>query len=947
MSNVNVSEIYFLLELFSVQGDSNRIFFQDLIFENVNNTFDGGFVQLYGDNSLFISQKLILNDFLVNNLIFCSYSCYIEIKNATLLLEYINTMIFSVALTTFVIDNSAIILKKKSLNMISQILFRLEESNSMLITRSYFAGISNCILAFQYNQIIIMDSFIFNDNPFQEKGFIYLENENKIVVTRTIVNGTFSVRGIGDFLFLDQNNQANLTKNFFLFNLENNFANRYLFYIWLNFKNNIRFEENELHLKTEASFINVVDYNYIEMHRSVLKTGISFSSWLIQINNAEFVGEDINFVESNCFLFQSLNSTIKLNNLFFRSFSSLIVSISSQIFIKNSKFVNPKKIQNSVFNLENSIIELNSSSIEFINFKNTDAFLQLTDSDLFLSKNTFFGNKLEDGSALIKVVILENKLKSNKFMFILNKFTFNYAYINSSIFYFSYINPIQNYSLTDQIIMHRNKIIRNRGLYGNFIRTPIFLNYSLTLNSFEYNKAFLNYKQAEKLNSKGGVFYLNNVDDCITFPSLILLNNTFLQNQADYGGVFFFNSSKPLSSFQLNFLQLISSPTSNYYIFNRASSYGPIYATKPKAFFFESESSYRGEVGKGSTYDIGIDKSNKKEEWKGGSFDILSHITSGIEVGNCLTTIFGRDFAGNEINLYDESFEDLFLIEFLSAKTTLKFRFERKQQVLCLNKVISQTALPLTEIFLISLTYKGLEGFKKVGVGEEEKERLTLRMEFNLQCELGQNIYENGTCYMCPREYYLFEKTDVAQTFAHQFCIKCTEEIPFYCFGGLSLTPKRGYWRFNENSTNFIKCPIDQVCLGDTRIQSSDYFSYFNYDSKYATGKCQENHEGVFCLECAKGYGRVGNQNCEQCNSYNYILTNVIKFIFKCLLLLFALTNAVNGNISVARDMDEGKIKIFSTNLMKIFIDYIQIFSMIAFLPIDIPTNLTKFNEGN
>ena len=317
-----------------------------------------------------------------------------------------------------------------------------------------------------------------------------------------------------------------------------------------------------------------------------------------------------------------------------------------------------------------------------------------------------------------------------------------------------------------------------------------------------------------------------------------------------------------------------------------------------------------------------------------------------MEDGSCLSTIFGVDFIGNEINLYDEKFEELFLVEFLSTKTTVKFGFERREQVLCLTGAISQTALPLIEEFLISLSYKGLEGVGKVGEKEEEG-KLILRMDFNLQCRLGQNIYDNGTCYECPREYYLFEKTDMEQTFAHQFCIKCTEEIPFYCFGGLNVTPKHGFWRFNENSTNFIKCPIDNVCLGDTRIQSSEYFNYYNYDIKYATGKCKDNHEGVFCLECVKGYGRVGNQNCELCNSYNYILTNILKFIFKFLILLFALTNAVNGNISVAKDMDEGKIKIFSTNLMKIFIDYIQIFSMIAFLPIDMPSNLTKFNEGN
>ena len=33
-------------------------------------------------------------------------------------------------------------------------------------------------------------------------------------------------------------------------------------------------------------------------------------------------------------------------------------------------------------------------------------------------------------------------------------------------------------------------------------------------------------------------------------------------------------------------------------------------------------------------------------------------------------------------------------------------------------------------------------------------------------------------------------------------------------FGGHELFPQPGYWRFNENSTNFLLCPLKEACLG-------------------------------------------------------------------------------------------------------------------------------------
>jgi hypothetical protein len=37
-------------------------------------------------------------------------------------------------------------------------------------------------------------------------------------------------------------------------------------------------------------------------------------------------------------------------------------------------------------------------------------------------------------------------------------------------------------------------------------------------------------------------------------------------------------------------------------------------------------------------------------------------------------------------------------------------------------------------------------------------------------------------------------------------CSSCNDEVAI-CFGGSNIGPKPGYWRKNNETTSFIKCP--------------------------------------------------------------------------------------------------------------------------------------------
>ena len=66
---------------------------------------------------------------------------------------------------------------------------------------------------------------------------------------------------------------------------------------------------------------------------------------------------------------------------------------------------------------------------------------------------------------------------------------------------------------------------------------------------------------------------------------------------------------------------------------------------------------------------------------------------------------------------------------------------------------------------------------------------------------------------------------------ANEMCRTCSTESFINCtFGGHNLFPKDGYWRFNENSSNFIQCPLEEACIGGG---NAEYFSV-----EFYSGEC-------------------------------------------------------------------------------------------------------------
>ena len=143
---------------------------------------------------------------------------------------------------------------------------------------------------------------------------------------------------------------------------------------------------------------------------------------------------------------------------------------------------------------------------------------------------------------------------------------------------------------------------------------------------------------------------------------------------------------------------------------------------------------------------------------------------------------------------------------------------------------IPQNAQFAQGLFGTSMTYYALD----VGVGVRP-------------CLTGEGLRSNGACYKCAKGTFLIQ-VPVEPT----ECKECPSERA-WCLGGDQIGPKEGYWRKNNETEEFQKCPIPTSCLGSSEP---------DWNPK---GDCTEGTHGALCTGCLPGYARTGDFGCNGC----------------------------------------------------------------------------------
>ena len=438
---------------------------------------------------------------------------------------------------------------------------------------------------------------------------------------------------------------------------------------------------------------------------------------------------------------------------------------------------------------------------------------------------------------------------------------------------------------------------------------------TVTLRSsvFLLNKALtLEEEGGGETTGKGGAFHQNSPDQILfTFFSQC----TFLKNFAErIGGAVYFDYSVPNFDIQCLFIE-------NYNILrlNHIGSY-PI-----KLLFVNATSCNDQLYLPGKNYSLSKSRLLESSEWKQiGSgrknedrllfvlVDMYGQIydcdnTSTLEIYPAGFSIATRGSFTNKISLQAKkgiyTLQDFTFTYKVNEAITLSF-FS--------NAIPTFSASPLEELTLSSSIDIKVH-FRMCGTGEFMR--------------INQNDFV--VCQECPKGYWQLDFVTSALT-----CDQC-DTVSTICQGGNNVGPEPGYWRMSERANLVIECPIPSACLGNEITGTTKTDFVLN-----PLGSCDGLHTGNLCDQCIPGYAKDGGGNCIQCK------TNALPYLYLTFLIAIQVTligYSIKTTLEYAKKtMKQGTTPFNSSTLMRILINYSQIFSLLIHIPIAWPMTVSS-----
>jgi len=408
--------------------------------------------------------------------------------------------------------------------------------------------------------------------------------------------------------------------------------------------------------------------------------------------------------------------------------------------------------------------------------------------------------------------------------------------------------------------------------------------------------------------SKGGVGYIDNSEIQEGLMNFDASKNNITSNNAEIGGIFYFQQCT-FSSF--SFYQTRFSD-------NIANFYGNELASNTITIRFFSLEKY-----------LDAFPNFNHDSYKNAR---ITSIKSGQQYPECLLMINGYDMFGSITYNTDEDFLQNLNITTSESSSNYSNTFQTSNYngFLCFNGTFQRNQMPVP----ITSDYNLISSFPSSFFDQKEKV-FGLKLEFS-NCDIGERLTENFQCTPCSKGTFSFEYqfnsvSDVCQT--------CTDQN-FYCFGGGNYTVKPGHWRMNENAIIIYKCPNEQACIGDPRNYSDPSTEY---NELYAASYCWTGYTGILCAECDANYGFLDGYLCSPCSNDSYYLQVFSNLILRILFTLYLINISMNMCLSLSTEKPDIS-RIRGTNLLKIFINHLQILGIILNFPISIPQQLTDFS---
>jgi hypothetical protein len=172
-------------------------------------------------------------------------------------------------------------------------------------------------------------------------------------------------------------------------------------------------------------------------------------------------------------------------------------------------------------------------------------------------------------------------------------------------------------------------------------------------------------------------------------------------------------------------------------------------------------------------------------------------------------------------------------------------------------------------------------------------------------CEVGEYFTNGGKCLSCNGIGFTLK----AQTSPGQ-CEACPTEYAI-CYHGIYVGPKKGYWRKDNQTENFLQCLNEDACLP---ISPNNNYS--------AVGECASGYQGILCADCIDGYSRTGEYMCSKCPDPFW---NVVRIVATLFFAIFLIVMMIKSTMAGAVEK-----KNVTSIYMKIMMNHMQLITLTA-----------------
>ena len=199
----------------------------------------------------------------------------------------------------------------------------------------------------------------------------------------------------------------------------------------------------------------------------------------------------------------------------------------------------------------------------------------------------------------------------------------------------------------------------------------------------------------------------------------------------------------------------------------------------------------------------------------------------------------------------------------------------------------------------------------------------TIISMFFRDCRFGEYLIQSellNKCMECQPGYWSTGKESQDNK---QSCAEC-DQTSTLCLGGSKIGPLPGYWRMNSSSDIVMACDYPDACLGNDPNHNHQYISLD------PTGQCNVIYKGNMCKKCVDGYGKIDSSECVDCTTSTIkYLKLVVLFAFQLGLMIYGIKEVVDKTEELYKH-DEVVVKTNEVILLRIFVNYIQMISLIS-----------------